>query len=354
MSGVSVVICSFTMQRWNDLQDAVRSVRRQTAPPLEIVVVSDTNAELLARVRAEMPDVVAVPNRFGRGASGARNSGVAASTGQFVAFLDDDAVAAEHWLERLIPTFADERWGPVLGAGGWLEPRWSGAEPRWFPAEFYWVVGGSYRGLPTQRAEIRNVWAGNMAIRRDVFDAVGGFRQDFGKVGGRARPEDTDLCLRTRVAFPGAVWMFEPAAVAEHKVPAGRATLRYYLQRCYAEGVGKAELVALSADDAMSDERRHALRALPQGAARGLADTVTGRDAAGIARSGAIITGLAVAAAGRVAGAVAVRRAKSAERRAKSAERRAHRGEPDTPSRPAPATLVPPEALENPDHASAA
>ena len=109
----------------------------------------------------------------------------------------------------------------------------------------------------------------------------------------------------------------------------------------------KAELVALSADDAMSDERRHALRALPQGAARGLADTVTGRDAAGIARSGAIITGLAVAAAGRVAGAVAVRRAQSAERRA-------HRGEPDTPSRPAPATLVPPEALENPDHASAA
>ena len=239
------------------------------------------------------------------------------------------------------------------------------------------MVGGSYRGLPTGRAEIRNVWAGNMAIRRDVFDAVGGFRQDFGKVGGQEpAPEDTDLCLRTRVAFPGAVWMFEPAAVAEHKVPADRATLRYYLRRCFAEGVGKAELVALSDDDAMSDERRHAMRALPVGVARGLADTVTGRDAAGIPRSGAIVAGLAAAAAaaGWLA-AVALRRAQRAERRAQSAERRAQRAErraqraerraqraerraqradQHAGPRPAAAPLVPPEALENPDHASAA
>src|SRR5664280_310979 len=96
------------------------------------------------------------------------------------------------------------------------------------------------------------------------------------RVGGRARPEDTDLCLRARVAFPGGSWIFEPAAVVEHKAPAERATMRYYLRRCYAEGVGKAELVALSEGDAMADERRHALRALPRGAARGLADSVTG------------------------------------------------------------------------------
>jgi GT2 family glycosyltransferase len=344
MDGVSVVICSFTLQRWDDLQDAVRSVRRQTVAPLEVVVVADSNPALLERIRAQMPDVVAVANKFGRGASGARNSGVGAARGSVVAFLDDDAVADEHWLERLVPALADERFGRVLGAGGWLRPRWSGLAPRWFPAEFYWVVGGSYRGLPTGRAEIRNVWAGNMAIRRDVFDAVGGFRQDFGKIGARARPEDTDLCLRTRAAFPGAVWMLEPAAAAEHKVPADRATLRYYLRRCYAEGVGKAELVALSDGDAMSDERRHALRALPLGVARGLADTVTGRDAAGILRSAAIVAGLAVAAAGRVAGAVALRRT----------ERATSRAGQHPALQPAPASPVPPAPAENPDHASAA
>jgi hypothetical protein len=355
MPGVSVVICSFTLQRWDDLRDAVGSVRRQTAPPLEIVVASDSNPELLARVRAEMPDVVAVANRYGRGASGARNSGVAAAAGDVVAFLDDDAVADEHWLEELVPALTDECRGPVIGAGGWMVPLWSGAAPRWFPAEFYWVLGVSYRGLPTKRVEIRNVWTCNMAIRRDAFDAVGGFRQDFGKVGGRARPEDTDLCLRTRVAFPGAVWMFEPAAVAGHKVPAGRATLKYFVQRCYAEGAGKAELVALSDGDAMSDERRHALRALPRGVARGLAETVTGRDLAGIARSGAIIVGLAVAAAGRAAGAVAIWRARRhAERTTRRAQRGAARAQQPPGCRPAPATLVPAEPPEKPDHESAA
>ena len=43
---------------------------------------------------------------------------------------------------------------------------------------------------------MRNVWASNMAVRRAAFDAAGGFREDFGKVGAVSRPEDTDLCLR--------------------------------------------------------------------------------------------------------------------------------------------------------------
>ena len=42
-----------------------------------------------------------------------------------------------------------------------------------------------------------------MAVSRPVFDAIGGFRDDFGKVGGRNRPEDTDLSLRVAAARPG-------------------------------------------------------------------------------------------------------------------------------------------------------
>ena len=44
-------------------------------------------------------------------------------------------------------------------------------------------VGGSYAGMPTRTAEIRNVWSASMVVRREAFTAVGGFRVGFGKNG---------------------------------------------------------------------------------------------------------------------------------------------------------------------------
>src|SRR4051812_28350918 len=71
---VSVVICAYTFDRWDDLVAAVASVQSQTAPAGEVIVVIDHNDELLARVRAEIAGVVAIPNTEPQGLSGARNS----------------------------------------------------------------------------------------------------------------------------------------------------------------------------------------------------------------------------------------------------------------------------------------
>ena len=91
---ISVITAAFAMERWDDLCQAVTSIAAQTAGVLETVVVIDHNPGLLDRARREFPDAVVVPNTRRRGASGARNSGVAASRGDVVAFLDDDAVAS--------------------------------------------------------------------------------------------------------------------------------------------------------------------------------------------------------------------------------------------------------------------
>jgi hypothetical protein len=95
-----------------------------------------------------------------------------------------------------------------MGVGGLIEPWWLDRQPSWFPAEFGWVVGCSYTGLPTERAQVRNVIAANMAIRRDVFEAIGGFRNDFGKQGSRSEPEETDLCIRAGQAWPDRAWIY--------------------------------------------------------------------------------------------------------------------------------------------------
>ena len=95
ISDISVIICTYTEDRWSDLVACVRSARQQIVLPREIVVVVDHNPRLLVRAQAELvgPDVLVIENRETRGLSGARNSGIAAADGSLIAFLDDDAVA---------------------------------------------------------------------------------------------------------------------------------------------------------------------------------------------------------------------------------------------------------------------
>jgi hypothetical protein len=292
---VSVVIAAYTGDRWTQLRDAVASVLAQTRPALETIVVVDHNPELLNRAGRELADAVVMANSGARGASGARNTGVALSRGEIVAFLDDDAWATADWLETLIAGFADPA---VAGVGGRVDPLWATARPRWFPREFDWTVGASYSGMPETTAQVRNVWTNNMALRRAAFNAVGGFREDFGKLGVASRPEDTELCLRVT----SGSWLYEPASAVGHWVPAQRATVRYFLRRCFDEGQGKAGIAVMDgAAKSTSTERTYTMRVLPGAVGRGLREAAAG-DRSGALRSAAIVGGFGMAATGFVVG----------------------------------------------------
>jgi hypothetical protein len=297
LPAVSVVIAAFADDRWNQLCDAIQSVRSQTAPVLETVVVIDHNPGLLVRARREFTDCMVIANTGARGASGARNAGAAACQGEIIAFLDDDARSSEHWLAALLCHFSR---ADIVGVGGRIDPLWSVSRPRWFPVEFGWAVGFSYQGMPKQAQPVRNVWAGNMAIRSSVFEAVGGFREDFGKVGDVARPEDTDLCLRA--AGDRGIWFYEPTGRVGHWIPRQRTTFRYFARRCFHEGQGKAALAAMDgARQSTASERSYTYRILPHAVLRGLRETARG-DGWGAARAAAIAVGFATTAVGFAAG----------------------------------------------------
>ena len=89
MLSVSVVICAHADDRWDDTLAAVASVRAQSHPAKELIVVVDYNPSLHQRLKAELPDATVIENREQQGLSGGKNTGIAASTGQVVAFLDD-------------------------------------------------------------------------------------------------------------------------------------------------------------------------------------------------------------------------------------------------------------------------
>jgi glycosyltransferase involved in cell wall biosynthesis len=312
-STVSVVVSTFDERRWKDLVDCIRSLERQSRPPLEVIVVVDHNPDLLVRVRRELLSVHATLNARSRGLAGARNTGIDLAKGSIVAFIDDDATAEEDWLAELEDCFSAPQ---TVGAGGALLPRWPSSAPGWFPSEFYWVVGCSYTGLPERLAPVRNPIGANMAVRASVLDEVGGFREGADgnapralgargvvRAGGNV-PDDTDLAIRVKQVRPDAVWLYQPAAKVVHKVTPERTSIAYFLRRSFEEGVGKASLASLVGwDSGLASERRHLAVVLPKGVWHGLKGLLRGNGSAGL-RALAILAGTVVAGAGYLSVAV--------------------------------------------------
>jgi glycosyltransferase involved in cell wall biosynthesis len=306
MTRVSVIICAYASDRWESLREAVAAVRRQTLAPAEVIVVVDHNTSLLERARAELKGVRVAPNASRRGLSGARNTGVTLADSPIVAFLDDDAVPASDWLALLVAPYADSQ---VMATGGRCEPAWVAGRPRWFPAEFDWVVGCTHRGMPDTTSDVRNPIGASMSFRRSALATAGTFREDMGRVGRTPLGcEETELAIRLRDRLHGARIVYVPGAAVAHVVPAARASISYFLRRCYGEGVSKALVVgAAGAGRALASERRYVRSILPSAAVRGLRDALCG-DAGGLLRAGGIVVGLTACVAGYVHGSVHRRR----------------------------------------------
>jgi GT2 family glycosyltransferase/O-antigen/teichoic acid export membrane protein len=300
-TSVSVVICTYTFDRLSDVLDAIRSIERQDAPPYEIIVVVDHNPPLLTAIQdAVEGEIVLVQNRFDRGLSGARNTGIAQATGELVVFLDDDAVADPECLRRLSERCVEPQ---VIGAGALIEPVWPGAPPSWLPPEFLWVVGCSYAGQ--EPGSTRNLLGAVMCIRRDVFVRVGGFNGALGRRDANLPfgCEETELCIRATRAIAGSCFIFEPSARAVHRVSPDRVLWSYFAKRCYAEGLSKAYLTQLvGADRSLANEGKYVRQTLARAIVRNVEDVFLRGEASGLARVAAIFTGLSCTVAGFVLG----------------------------------------------------
>lgn len=266
---VSVIVCAFTLKRWDDLRLCVDSALAQPETT-ELILVIDHEDLLLARARARWPAIRVIANRHPQGLSGARNSALEIATGEVVAFLDDDATADTDWLRHLLSAFDDPA---VIATGGTAVPRWPAGRPSvTLPPELLWVVGCSYIGQPTETAEVRNVVGCSMAFRLEPLLKIGGFNLETGRVGSiPLGNEETEVCIRLRQQDATRRIVFEPKSIVRHTVTPERMTWRYLRRRSFFEGVSKSALSRdLGASDALSSERSYAAAVLPAGAFREL------------------------------------------------------------------------------------
>jgi len=171
-----------THRRPDRLREAVASVLAQTAPPHEVIVVTDVPDDATGRVVDDLDDPrVSVLTRTGpAGASASRNVGARAATGSHLAFLDDDDSLAPDYLERALGALAVP--GTVAVATPVVDVwphdrrevrRWSG------PLDVRTTVeAGSF------------ITGSNLVISADVFWSIGGFDESM------RFQNDADLAVR--------------------------------------------------------------------------------------------------------------------------------------------------------------
>lgn len=212
VSSFSVIVC--TRNNPERLKTLLASIRDLSLPPDEVVVVdSDPSSGRTAPIVDLFPKVRYVPCAT-RGLSGARNAGIRNSTGDLIAFTDDDVTVHRGWTAAMRRVFRDPRVSASTGLVLPAELRTLAQDlcrgDHWdfraadFGPDFFrsWID----RGVPSWR-----IGSGvNMAFRRDVFDRYGHFDERLG-AGAAGSSEDSEFWYRLLAA--GRSCRYEPAAV---------------------------------------------------------------------------------------------------------------------------------------------
>src|SRR5215510_784906 len=178
MIKISAIICTF--KRPDYLRHALESLFHQTLrrDEYEIIVVDNAvQHEVEQIVRGFQDDTINLKylTESAVGLSRARNKGLGEARGRYVAYLDDDARADEHWLESLVQGFEQNRLRPAaIGGRVWLD--WQGDKPAWVPDEQLSVYTYVDHGDEAHVLHGEEYIVGaNIAFDRETLTNIGGF-----------------------------------------------------------------------------------------------------------------------------------------------------------------------------------
>src|SRR5579859_224536 len=215
---ISVVVCTYNGSR--TIRECLGALSKLDYPNFEVIVVDDGSTDGAGDIARDYGvRVISTPNR---GLSSARNTGMEAATGEIVAYVDDDAYPDPHWLAYYAAAFRSTKFAGLGGPN--IPPPGDGLIADCVSNS----PGGPIHVLLSDR-EAEHIPGCNMAFRKAVLQAVGGFDAKF-----RVAGDDVDLCWRLQ--HQGAKLGFVPAAAVFHH---RRNSVRAYWRQ--QKGYGKAE-----------------------------------------------------------------------------------------------------------------
>jgi len=210
---VSIII--ITRNRPFLLEHCLRHVMAQQYPHKEIIVVDSSTNEESERVVAQFPEVISLRLRSqSNNMPQARNEGIAAASGDIIAFIDDDSMIRSTWLLALLKAYQDERVG---AAGGRVirrpEPYCDQqcGKPELIIRPSGVVISRDIDWPSAGKQEVDHLIGCNMSFRRSALEQVGGFDPNYTLTNLR---EETDMCVRVKKA--GWHIVYDPAIAVVH------------------------------------------------------------------------------------------------------------------------------------------
>jgi len=239
---ISAVICTYNRSVY--LKRTVASLISQDLDKrkYEIIVVDNNSTDDTLRVVESYKneaDNLRYIHEPTQGLSVARNRGALEAKGEYIAYIDDDAIAGSSWLSRLLFYFQNLDPAPYC-IGGKVYLDWEGEPPVWFPSQFlslYTYLDHGENVIQLNRSETCLYLQGaNMAFRRDILmQGNKGFLTHIGRMGSSLLSgEETEMINRLLASdFPV---YYAPDIPVNHLVLPERRTRRYLIKRLIADG----------------------------------------------------------------------------------------------------------------------
>jgi GT2 family glycosyltransferase len=226
-----------TKDRREMLSHLLDSIQQLTAIDriMPEIIVADNNSRddtyaYLTRIAGSFPTPIRFLRVLRGGKSAAINDAALLSTGNVLAFLDDDVVVDKTWLTSVETFFNTSGYGAAQGTVRLQSP--AGDDPE------VQRLNQRYRTIPIidhdpSLKEVRSLNGSNFLVRRDVFDRIGGFDERLGP-GASGTSEDVEFA--SRLAQWGIAIGLAPNAVVYHHVDWDRLTDEYFIKRHWQQG----------------------------------------------------------------------------------------------------------------------
>jgi glycosyltransferase involved in cell wall biosynthesis len=259
---ISIIISTYSIDRYGDLVDLLESIKIQTYKDIEIIIIIDKDRELYNKIERiacdKYKNIKTVFNPKNRGLSYSRNVGIKCATGDIITFIDDDAIPVPKWAEVIVNTFDSDDVGAVTGD---IIPLWEHEDMSWFPKELHWMISCSYIMTPSSKCEIERGFGTNMSFRSNLIDKIGMFNTNLG-INGRkwVGGEDTDMFLRVRDS--GKKIIFDPDVRVLHKICVHRVGIRNIMKRAFDGGVSLVYMSNIRSYDVKKSTEKDYLKKL--------------------------------------------------------------------------------------------
>jgi GT2 family glycosyltransferase len=226
-----------TKDRREMLSHLLDSIQQLTAIDRIVpeIIVADNNSRddtyaYLTRIAGSFPTPIRFLRVLRGGKSAAINDAALLSTGNVLAFLDDDVVVDKTWLTSVETFFNTSGYGAAQGTVRLQSP--AGDDPE------VQRLNQRYRTIPivdhdSSLKEVRSLNGSNFFVRRDAFDRIGGFDERLGP-GASGTSEDVEFA--SRLAQWGIAIGLAPNAVVYHHVDWDRLTDEYFIKRHWQQG----------------------------------------------------------------------------------------------------------------------